>query len=371
MNHLQAGIQEALKRREDEKLLRKLFVDGKGIDFITNDYLGFAKMIQVESGDEPNSYSASRLLGGNTAIIEQLEEEVAAYHGFDAALYFNSGYTANLGLFSVLLTRHDTYIYDEYIHASIRDGIRLSNAHSFSFRHNSIEDLEEKIKHAKGKIVVIVESIYSMDGDTCPLMEISECCKKYNVALIVDEAHSIGVIGNEGKGLVNELKLQNAVFAVVYTYGKAMGTHGGMVCGSDDLKQFLVNYSRPFIYTTAPSYHQTQSVRLAYSLLSSPIYERQKAALKKNILVYTEYMKQEFPEMKIVPSHINKLVIGNVEKTITTARLLREFGFICRPVLSPTVDAGRERIRINLHAFNTIEEIGKLIEKFKLLYTNA
>jgi 8-amino-7-oxononanoate synthase len=189
--------------------------------------------------------------------------------------------------------------------------------------------------------------------------------------LIVDEAHSIGVIGKEGKGLVAELKLQGSVFAVVYTYGKAMGTHGGLVAGSHELKQFLVNFSRPFIYTTAPSFHQAQSVRLAYSLLTSPVFEKQKLSLRKNILFFTETMQQEFPEMEIIPSHINKLIIGDIDKTVRTAKLLREFGFICRPVLSPTVETGRERIRINLHAFNTIEEIEKLIDKFKTLVNHA
>lgn len=365
MNQLLDRLNENLKKRESEHLLRKLYLDHKGIDFITNDYLGFAKLINVESDPENYSASASRLLGGNNQVIEGLEAEIAAYHGFEAALFYPSGYTANLGLFSCLLSRHDTYIYDELIHASIRDGIRLSLAHSFSFKHNNLIDLEQKIKHAKGNIVVVVEALYSMDGDKGNLKEIAELCEKYKVGLIVDEAHSVGVFGKEGRGLVHELKLQSKVLAVVYTYGKAMGCHGGAIATQATVKNYLINFSRPFIYTTAPSGHQVMSVKTAYRLLQSPIHEKNKLSLRKNVMLFAETMEKQLPDFETSESHINKFMVGGVEKTIAVANQLREAGYICRPVLSPTVEPGTERIRINLHAYNSVEQILNLIQTFK------
>lgn len=366
---LEKQLQDALNEREREKLLRKIFIDAPGADFLTNDYLGFARLIRVESDHEKTQSSGSRLLGGNNVHIEKLEEEIAAFHGFESALYYNSGYAANTGLFSCLLTRHDTYVYDQYIHASIRDGIRLSLAKHFSFAHNDLSDLEEKLKQAKGNVVVAVESVYSMDGDTAPLQEMVSLCKKYGARLVVDEAHAIGVMGKAGRGLVHELGLINDVFAVVYTYGKAMGAHGGAIAGSEVLKQFLVNFSRPFIYTTAPSLYQVNTVKTAYSLLQSPAHEKNRLALRKNILYFAETMEQLFPGTNITPAHINKFTVGHIDKTIELASALRQRGYICRPVLSPTVEKGQERIRVNLHAYNTLEEIAGLIQSFKTLLT--
>jgi 8-amino-7-oxononanoate synthase len=366
MNNLDQYIDEAMAKRESEGLLRKLFIDEKGIDFITNDYLGFSRLINVETETEQHSPSASRLLGGNTKQVEELENHIAQFHEFESALYFNSGYNANTGLFACLLSRHDTFIYDEQVHASVRDGIRQSLAQNFSFKHNDIEDLEEKLKHAKGNIVVAVESVYSMDGDTAPLVKLVEICKKHKASLIVDEAHSIGLFGKEGRGLVHELKLTNDVFAVVYTYGKAMGCHGGAVACRKNLRNYLVNFSRPFIYTTAPSYDQVTAVKTAYSLLTSPVHEKNKLALRKNSLFFAETMESQSNDA-VLHSHINNFMIGNNEKAIAVSKGLREKGFICRPILSPTVAKGTERIRINLHSYNTLDEIKNLIEEFKKL----
>lgn len=364
---LEQQLNDILNQRQHEGLLRQLFVDDKGIDFLSNDYLGFARLIKVETDPEEKPAQGSRLLGGNTQLIEDLEDYIAGFHGFEAALLYNSGYAANLGLFSCLLTRHDTYIYDEYIHASVRDGMRLSLARSFSFLHNSVEDLEEKLKHATGKIVVAVEAVYSMDGDSAPLAKILECCKKYGAELIVDEAHSVGVLGKQGRGMVCAEGLEKDVFAAVYTYGKAMGCHGAVVAGSKVLESFLVNFSRPFIYTTAPSVYQVDAVRTAYSLLQSSAHEKNILSLRKNILFFAETMSAHFPGTQIQQSHINKFSVGNLHKTVQLAASLRNQGYICRPVLSPTVEKGQERIRINLHAYNTLEEITGLIMTCKKL----
>jgi 8-amino-7-oxononanoate synthase len=368
MSDLSKAINESIEKRKSENLLRQLFIDDKGADFISNDYLGFSRLIRVENDpDAKHSPSASRLLGGNTKLIEELESHIANFHGFDSSLYFNSGYNANTGLFSCLLSRHDTYIFDELIHASVRDGIRQSLATNFSFKHNDLIDLEEKLKIAKGNIVVAVESVYSMDGDMAPLIKIAELCKKYKAELIVDEAHSIGIFGKEGRGLVHELDLNKDVFAVVYTYGKAMGCHGGVVVCKKNVRDYLINFSRPFIYTTAPSTNQVMAVKTAYSLLISPIHEKNKLSLRKNILFFVESMSAQSNKHNVIHSHINKFIIGDNEKAIVMAGYLRDKGFICRPVLSPTVPKGTERIRINLHSFNTLDEITGLIQTFKSL----
>jgi 8-amino-7-oxononanoate synthase len=368
MSDLLNNINETLQKRKEENLFRQLFIDSAGADFISNDYLGFSRLIHVHDDTDLNhSPSASRLLGGNTKSIEELESHIAGFHGFESSLYFNSGYNANTGLFSCLLSRHDTYIFDELIHASVRDGIRQSLAANFSFNHNDVADLEEKLKIAKGNVVVAVESVYSMDGDMAPLIKIAELCKKYKAELIVDEAHSIGVFGKEGRGLVHELDLTRDVFAVVYTYGKAMGCHGGAVVCKRSLRDFLINYSRPFIYTTAPSANQVSAVKTAYSLLTSPIHEKNTLSLRKNILFFVESMVAQSNKQDVIHSHINKFIIGDNEKAIVVAQYLRDKGFICRPVLSPTVPKGTERIRINLHSFNTLDEITGLIQTFKTL----
>ncbi|HYG50742.1 MAG TPA: aminotransferase class I/II-fold pyridoxal phosphate-dependent enzyme [Flavobacteriales bacterium] len=366
MSDLDKYINDSLEKRKNEKLFRQLFLDEKGVDFITNDYLGFSRLINVETETEKHSPSASRLLGGNTKAIEDLEKHIAQFHGFETALYFNSGYNANTGLFACLLSRHDTYVFDEQVHASVRDGIRQSLAQNFSFRHNDVNDLEEKIKHSKGNVVVAVESVYSMDGDTAPLVKLAETCKKHGASLIVDEAHSIGLFGKEGRGLVHELKLTGDVFAVVYTYGKAMGCHGGAVACKANLRDYLVNFSRPFIYTTAPSNNQVLAVKTAYSLLTSPIREKNKLALRKNILFFVENMNAQSDDA-VLHSHINNFMTGSNEKAIAIAQALRNKGFICRPVLSPTVAKGTERIRINLHSYNTLDEIKNLVDAFKSL----
>ncbi len=372
MSKLNEQINSSLEKRKNENLLRQLFIDEKGADFITNDYLGFSKLIRVEADPgTSHSPSASRLLGGNNSQIEELENHIAQFHGFESALFFNSGYNSNTGLFSCLLSRHDTFIFDELCHASVRDGIRQSLATNFSFKHNDCEDLEEKLKHAaetsNGNIVVAVESVYSMDGDMSPLLKMVELCKKYNAELIVDEAHSIGVFGKEGRGLVNDLGIEKDVFAVVYTYGKAMGCHGGVVVCNKNLRNYLVNYSRPFIYTTAPSANQVVAVKTAYSLLTSPIHEKNRLALRKNILFFVETISAQSNNHSAIHSHINKFMIGDNEKAIQISQALRNKGFICRPVLSPTVPKGTERIRINLHSYNTMEEISGLINTFKSL----
>ena len=364
MDKISQKIVNALEIRRKNGLLRQLHSNDYAVDFITNDYLGFSKFIHLDDSTEVNSPAASRLLGGNYKAIDELEENIAKFHGFEAALFYNSGYTANLGLFSCLTNRHDTVIYDEYIHASIRDGIRLNNSKNYSFNHNSLNDLEQKLKISKGIKVVVTEAVFSMHGDFSPLLEMVELCEKYDANLIVDEAHSIAVFGKNGKGRVNELGINADVFAVIYTYGKGMGAHGGTVAGSKLLKEYLINFSRSFIYTTAPSIHMVNAVITSYHLLQSEQFEKKRQSLKKNINFFAEEYGRLFNHPIQNNTPIMQFRQGSIEKTIDIANKLRLENFNVKAILSPTVKEGEESIRVNLHAYNTIQQIAEFLKLY-------
>jgi 8-amino-7-oxononanoate synthase len=334
------------------------------VDFCSNDYLGFARSpilknkIDEEissSGIIANGSTGSRLLSGNSAYVEELEKYIASLHDAEAGLIFNSGYDANLGLFSSLPQRGDTIITDELIHASIIDGARLSYANRYTFKHNDLNSLENKLKQAKGVCYVVIESVYSMDGDTPPIAAIANLTDKYNAHLIVDEAHAVGL---HGFGLIDD-KLQDKVFARIITFGKALGCHGAIVLGSKLLRDYLINYARSFIYTTAAPFHQYASVKMAYLLLQGSAVKVQH--LKNNIILFKQGIKHSanYPLINS-DSAIQCLVLKSNEKAKEIASLLQDAGLDVRAILSPTVPQGSERIRICLHSFNTETEIGLL-----------
>jgi 8-amino-7-oxononanoate synthase len=364
-------IDKKLQERRQAGTYRTLKPESMLVDFCSNDYLGFARSPELKNNiDEEiksggllaNGSTGSRLLTGNSAYIESVEQYIAGLHKCEAGLIFNSGYDANLGLFSSLPQRGDTIITDELIHASIIDGTRLSYANRYTFRHNDLQSLEDKLKHAAGNCYVAIESVYSMDGDTPPINEILALTDKYNANLIVDEAHAIGLFG---LGLIDE-SFQNRVFARVVTFGKALGCHGAIVLGSQNLKEYLVNFARSFIYTTAPSYHQIASVKIAYQLLQQSSNEI--GLLRGNIKFFKQKIKSsEFYPLISSNSAIQCLVLKSNEKAKELAEYLQKNGLDVRPILSPTVPFGSERIRICLHAFNTSEELNlltNLINKF-------
>lgn len=364
-------LQKQLDKRVSENSLRALRIPSPGsIDLCSNDYLGFArsaelkKIIDTQAAtdvDRLNGSTGSRLLTGNSVLAEELETFIANYHKADSGLIFNSGYDANLGLFSCIAQRNDTILYDELSHASIIDGIRLSYSNAFKFRHNDLAHLEEFLKKATGAIYVAVESVYSMDGDLAPLKEITELCKKYNAGLIVDEAHATGVFGKKGEGRVMELGIEKSVFARVHTFGKALGCHGAIVLGDAALKQFLINFSRPFIYSTALPQHSLFAVKCAYEFLekNSSLSEQ----LKNNIHFFKENVKK-IKDIKLIESSsaIQCIIVSGNEQVKQAAKKIQEAGYDVRPILSPTVPAGSERLRICLHSFNTEQQITGLIK---------
>ena len=367
---MKASDEHLLKKLEERKVAgayRKLKPENSLLDFCSNDYLGFARSsILKQKIDEElktllhalNGSTGSRLISGNSSYTELVEKEIAVFHNADAGLLFNSGYDANLGLFSSVPQRGDTIITDELIHASIIDGSRLSFANKYNFKHNDLNSLEDKLKQAKGNCYVAIESVYSMDGDTPPVKEILELTEKYNAHLIVDEAHAIGVYK---RGMISELGLENRVFARLITFGKGLGCHGAIVLGSTLLREYLINFARSFIYTTAAPTHQTASVRMAYQLLERS--DEQVNALRQKITLFKREIIQNstYPLLKS-DSPIQCIVLKSNEKAKETAAHLQRSGFDIRAILSPTVAQGTERIRVCLHTFNTNEEINRLIK---------
>lgn len=354
------------------------------IDFCSNDYLGFAKnelifdtshQLLLDNNFKINGATGSRLISGNHKLFQIAESLIAQFHKVESALIFNSGYDANLGFFSCVPQRGDVIIYDEYCHASIRDGIKLGNAKSYKYTHNDIESLESKLSHISTDfnsptIYVVTESVFSMDGDSPNLEVIAEVCKKYNAFLIIDEAHSIGVSGDYGEGLAQYLNLNELVFARIITFGKALGCHGAAILGPQILKQYLINFTRSFIYTTGLSPHSIATIIAAYNQLNtnnSSFFQ-----LKQNIHFFNQHkllygLKPLFIYSK---SAIHCAIIPGNENAINIANKLKNKGLDVKAILSPTVPLGQERLRICLHSYNTFEEIQMLIiEISKLVFS--
>ena len=367
MGQAEDFIQKKLNERLQQGNFRVLKTVSGLVDFCSNDYLGFARseklkaLVEAEIQHYPNYLNGSggsRLLTGNTAFTEELEQQIANFHQTEAGLIFNSGYDTNLGLFASLPQRGDTIITDELIHACIIDGARLSYANRFIFKHNDLDDLEKKLQNAKGIIYVAVESVYSMDGDEAPLKEIILLAQKYNINLIVDEAHATGVFGS---GLVQKLNLENEVFARTVTFGKVLGSHGAIVLGSKVLRNYLINFARPFIYTTAPSFHQLLTTKMAYQLLETSQKEQQK--LKDLITFFKKEVQKKHPNQLIESnSAIQSILIPGNHEAKQKASFLQQNGFDVRAILNPTVAAGKERLRVCLHSYNSKKEIAELVD---------
>jgi 8-amino-7-oxononanoate synthase len=347
-------LKQALAQRAQQGLLRKLVVNDGLEDFSSNDYLGFSRLDFLTS--QKHGSTGSRLISGNSKFTEEVENYLADFFHQEAALLFNSGYDANVGLFSSVPQKGDTILYDELIHASVRDGVRLSFAKSFHFAHNDLHDLEQKLQHAQGNVFVAVESIYSMDGDSAPLKDISELCNKYKAHLIVDEAHAGGVFGKHGEGLVSALNLDHKIFAKLITFGKAYGSHGAVVLGSKNLRHYLINFARSFIYTTALPPATVERIKQVVEY-SKHCQEREQ--LWKNIDAYIELAKQNSWQYNASPIQI--IACENNENALQKAELLKQKGLFVKAILSPTVPQGKERLRVCLHCFNEVEKITHLI----------
>jgi 8-amino-7-oxononanoate synthase len=352
-------LQKKLNERRADHSLRHLRLPDDKSDFCSNDYLGIVRnhALKLSARSLASGSTGSRLLAGNYALIEEVERSVAAFHQSENALLFNSGYDANTGLLSCVPQKGDTVLYDHLCHASIRDGIRLSFANAFSFAHNDLADLQKKAADKTGTLFIVTESVFSMDGDFCPLKELVAISQKLNAHLIIDEAHATGVIGKKGEGLVQDLQLQNEVFARVHTFGKACGCHGAVVLGSNALRTYLINFARSFVFSTSLPEHSVALIRSSYEIFPSMDVERM------HLKELAERFQSATMRYEKLLSHtpIQAVIIPGNESVRAVADELQLQGFDVRPILYPTVPKGKERLRIVLHAFNTMEEMDKLV----------
>jgi 8-amino-7-oxononanoate synthase len=352
-------LEKKLEERKAANSLRTLIVNDGKTDFCSNDYLGIVKNKLLEKSINTNlshGSTGSRLLSGNYTLIEETENFIADFHQAEAGLIFNSGYDANVGLLASVPQKGDVIIYDQLSHASIRDGIRLSFATSFSFLHNDVNDLEKKLAAAKNtsqNIFVVTESVFSMDGDFAPLKSIIELCERYNAGLIIDEAHATGAIGERGEGLAQQLKLHTKCFARVHTFGKACGCHGAMVLGSMQLKKYLINFARPFIYSTSLSPSGVNAIASSYKIF--PFLNKERAHLNNLIKLFKEHSLPYKTLNSETPIQI--VIIPGNDAVKKVALSLQENNLDVRAILYPTVPKNQERLRIVFHSFNTIEEV--------------
>lgn len=374
-------LQQKLQRRIENNSFRKLSYSNGLVDFSSNDYLGFAKsavifkeshQYLIDNNFVQNGATGSRLLSGNHDLYTKVEKQLCHLHQSEALL-FNSGYDANIGFFSAVPQRNDVILYDEYSHASIRDGIKLSNAKAYSFKHNDLVDLEKKLKRYSEyvnshtelvEVYIVTESVFSMDGDSPDLASLQKLCKKHKAHLIVDEAHAVGVFGF---GLVQQLKLEKEVFARIITFGKAMGCHGAAVLGGKQLKEYLINFSRSFIYTTGLSPHSLATIRMSYQeLVTSCGVDKSQSSIQK-LQENIQYFKTKYSELLLNElfigsnSAIQCCIISGNSTVKKCAELLHENGFDVCPILSPTVSEGEERLRFCLHSYNTHQDIDKVL----------
>ncbi|MTI21368.1 pyridoxal phosphate-dependent aminotransferase family protein [Fulvivirga sp. RKSG066] len=373
--HIEKRLQKELQKRLADNNLRSLKTRSGLVDFFSNDYLGLSRSAELRkaisirnSETKANGATGSRLLSGNSELYEDTEKKLASILESESALIFNSGYMANMALLSAIPKKDDTIVYDELSHACIKDGARLSLAKRLSFKHNDVKDLELKIQKAQGNIFVVVESIYSMDGDQCPIDEILAIAKQYSAHVIIDEAHSTGVFGKNGNGIDIDPALKTEIFARVYTFGKAMGIHGAAVTGSSTLKEYLINHARSFIYTTALPPHSVISIDCAFEYLAEHIELQQ--IIKNKVKLFNQLFEEKLVPYysKIDSNHpIQAILTPGNENSRTLAQKLVKSGYDIRPILSPTVPAGKERIRICLHTFNSDDEISHLVDTLAAL----
>ncbi len=353
-------LKTKLSKRKQEGRLRNLVNLDHLIDFWSNDYFGFAKK-NFQSEHRLGS-TGSRLVSGNSKLIESVESELADFFDYDSGLIYVSGLDANLGILSSIPERGDTILLDSLCHASLRDGSRLSFAKVFNFHHNDLEHLRYRLERAVGNIYVVVESVYSMDGHFAPLKEIVELCKEFNAYLIVDEAHAGGIMGDKGKGHTNELDIDDDIFIKIVTFSKSYGSIGAVVLCSKDLREYLINYSRAFIYTSALPDHGIARIRQAVIEVSK--MDKERAKLLSNVNYFKSIAKHKSLNLIESFSPIQSIIIPDITDLLNKTDALVDAGFAVRAISVPTVPAGTERIRLCIHSFNTESEIKELLDHF-------
>jgi 8-amino-7-oxononanoate synthase len=352
---------ERLKRDHRHRVL----VPADGIDFTSNDYLGLARhpalreaAMEALNQDGAMGARGSRLLRGHCAAHAKLETFAAQFFGTEKSLFFGSGFLANFALFSTLLGRHDVVIFDERIHASVKEGIHASPAQRYRARHNDPASFDEMLRraseHRPRRVLLAVESVYSMDGDLAPLQSLLELTNRYGATLVIDEAHATGIFGARGRGLAEALPKENII--CIHTCGKSLGVSGALVCASSLVIDYLINKARPFIYSTAPPAFLAATVQRALELVDEEPWRR------KRLLDLAALARKSLPGVEPVPSgsQIIPVILGEAERALRVAQALQRAGFDVRAIRPPTVPEGTSRLRVSIHADHSESEISAL-----------
>ena len=338
------------------------------IDFSSNDYLALAEHpALIAAAQEALSRfgagsGASRLMSGDLAVYHALEDAVARLKGKEAALTFGSGYMANTGIIPALVGRHDLIFSDRLNHASIHDGCRLSGARVIRFRHNDLNHLEELLKENRGTgaALIVVESIYSMDGDRCPLRELAALKERFGCLLMVDEAHATGVFGPHGGGVIEEDGVGAAVDLAVGTFGKGLGSYGAFVAGNREMIEYLVNRARSFIFSTAlPPAVAAASLAAVRLIRHEPGLRRE---LQEKIGYFKGVLRKGGYEADLGPSQIIPIVVGESEAALHIAELLRKQGIFATAVRPPTVPQGTARLRFSITRHHSTTDLSQAAE---------
>jgi len=369
-------LQKYLDLAKKNDLQRNLHIND-GVDFYSNDYLGFGrdeslrinilKRLEAHKDITITGATGSRLLSGHHSLFQTVEDKLSIFSGTQSSTFFPSGYQANISLLSSIARKGDVIFSDELNHASIIDGARLSYADKEIFKHNCFDDLEEKLlkyKDIKGNKFIICESIYSMEGDQAPLKEISNIAQNYNAYFIVDESHSTGLFGTKGSGLVNQLGIRDQVFCTIHTAGKALGVSGAWIAGSKLLKEFLVNFSRGFIFSTAPSPIQFIMIEEALSFLKSNNHRSVK------VLDRAEYLRNELKRLladtkaKVLGTNtaIIPIVLNDNDVVLNIFNELKNININIAAIRPPTVKTGSSRLRLTVNYLNCEDELDKLLQ---------
>ncbi|KAL1960277.1 hypothetical protein VTO42DRAFT_8237 [Malbranchea cinnamomea] len=391
-SHLIRTMQAALEQRDARQTRRRLTpIPASAADFSSNDFLSlgsspafrdrYLENLRQVSASHRLANNGSRLLDGNSQYAEDLERFIADFHNAPCGLLFTSGFDANVSVFSCVPQPGDIIIHDELIHASTHNGMRLSRAGKrIPFKHNSVEALELVIRTEKDRdplinrgtrnVFVAVETVYSMDGDFAPIKEMLDAMERLlpnkNGHMIVDEAHSTGVFGPRGAGIVQALGVEHRVFLRLHTFGKAVAANGAIVLCSPVTRDYLLNYARPLIFTTALGLQTLVLIRTAYELMSQGKTEQLQKAIQERVAYLDKGLAQVAPAEKSildVRHHTSSPIFALITRyPRELAKMCQDRGIIARPIMSPTVAVGTERVRVCVHAGNTVEELQKLID---------
>lgn len=391
MHQIPPHIEKKLAQAQKSGTFRSLKDKTHLIDFCSNDYLGLARSrffqqlvnenlkhyLEEFDVKNVNGSSGARLITGQHRFVDALERQIAGFHLGEDALLFNSGYDANVGLLAALPGKNDLIIYDEYIHASVHDGIKMSKADAVSFKHNDVEAAAEIIAQSKqnyASVYLVLESIYSMDGDTAKLKKFCALKEKNeHLFIILDEAHAGGVVGERGEGLAAKLNLQDAILARIFTYGKAFGAHGAAVVVPTILKSFLVNFSRSFIYTTSASFHAKMNIKTAYDIMS--VINNRRLKIRNLSKLFKASLKEFSVHLSNEEnSPIQGVILPEKNAVFVLSTELEKAGFYAKGIVFPTVPRGKERVRICFHYFNTknqVLKISEIISSFLKAHSNV